>query len=108
MKEKTKDVLRGIVNVVVIVLLAFLVFFEFQEREGDYNYCVEWKGFIAGRIDTIYREEMVWRCYDFFAGDIMCDWDVVNNTLYVFEYGNRSNLYADLECTRMVKSRYET
>ena len=106
-----KEKLSKITNIAVMILLAILVWQSFQPItwdkiqdkpeaavDGYYDYCVEWGGFIQ-------REELLMKCYDFKAKEIKCTWWFnENKSVTFYDYSNRTNIIAEQECTKFVKS----
>lgn len=93
-----KKILSYAINTALILLL-FLAVFKYTTHKdvGIYNFCVEWE-------TNIYREDLLWKCFNFEDGKPICDWDIdTKNTLVIFDYYNKSD-YISFGCTRLAKT----
>lgn len=98
MKLKTKKYLSyGLDALFIILVIIAFVKYKNLKDPGQYSHCVQWDGYI-------YREDLVWQCYNFKEQKILCDWETENNILTIYEYGNRSNVYSQSVCTLYVKT----
>ncbi len=99
---------RNWMNISIFILILAIIIFKFLQPApqpiiitDNYTepYCVEWD-------NTIPRENIILLCYDFKTLKPTCDWNVYpDGTLELTEYTNHSNVYAQYQCTRYVKSR---
>lgn len=92
-----KKIVSIIFNVILVllVLLAFIKYYKTKDI-GKYDFCVEWNY-------NIYREDLLWKCFDFNNMEKICDWYIDDNRLVVFDYYNKSD-YLVYDCTKLVKS----
>lgn len=92
-----KKIFNWIVNIILLILVVtFMVEYNKDKDIGTYNFCLEWNY-------DIYREDLLWKCFDFKTNSKICNWQINNNILYVFDYYNSSD-YISYPCTKYAKT----
>ena len=101
MTEK-KSKLSWALDILLVLLLGIILLnqFVFKEKEdpGEYDYCVQWGGFIE-------RDELVFQCYNFNEQKVISDYNIQGvNELVITSYLNQERVLARHQCTKYVKS----
>jgi hypothetical protein len=100
---------KNIIGLLLLITVLGIAVYRFSQPppqviqvQDNYTepYCVEWD-------ETIPRENIVLLCFDFINLKQVCDWNAYpDGTLELSEYTNHSNVYAQYQCTKWVKTRY--
>ena len=92
-----KKIWQYVIDVILIVLVVvFIVRYNQTKDNGAYHFCIEWN-------NNMYREDLLWKCWNIKEGIPLCNWEIYNNTLFVYDYYDKSN-YVSYSCTEYAKT----
>jgi len=74
MKTKTTIVLGILIVLIIMVSLYLIVNFN---DDGEYDYCIEWKGLEDG---TLTRSNLLFTCYNLATSTFYCDYEINKDT----------------------------